>query len=427
MLNLSRTSIQNTRQIQWLELQKQLIYLQRKSEFYKRKFKELDIDVNKIATYEDLSRIPITSKEDLQRFNEDFICVPKTEIIDFVTTSGTLGKPVNLALNEPDLERLALNEMRSFELVGVKKEDVVQITTTLDRRFMAGMAYFLGLRKLGAGIVRTGSGLPQLQWDSIERFQPKYLVAVPSFLLKIIEYAVENKIDYKNSSLRAAVCIGEPIRNLDNTLNALGTKITELWDIELFSTYASTEMATAFTECEFHSGNHIQPDLIYTEILNEAGNPVNEGEPGELVITTLQNQTMPLLRFATGDILTYSEKPCKCGRNTLRLSALIGRKSQMIKLKGTSIYPQNIIEVLNGMDEIKNFVIEAKSGIAGMDEVFVKIPDTVSTNNLFLLKDAFKAKILVTPTIERVPDVVINELKFQKDAGKARIFIDYRY
>ncbi|MGM0390564.1 MAG: phenylacetate--CoA ligase family protein [Bacteroidota bacterium] len=426
MLDLSKTSIQNIKQIQWLELQKQLLYLQRNSKFYQRKFKEFDIDVTKIATYEDLRRIPITSKEDLQRFNEEFVCVPKTEIIDFVTTSGTLGKPVNLALNEHDLERLALNEMGSFELIGVKKEDVVQITTTLDRRFMAGMAYFLGLRKLGAGVVRTGSGLPQLQWDSVERFQPKYLVAVPSFLLKMIEYAIEHKIDYKNSKLKAAVCIGEPIRNLDNTLNALGTKIAELWDIELFSTYASTEMATAFTECELHSGNHIQPDLIVAEILDEAGDPVKEGEPGELVITTLQNQTMPLLRFATGDILAYSEKPCGCGRNTLRLSALIGRKGQMIKLKGTSVYPQSIIEVLHEFDVIKNFVIEAKKGVTDVDEVIVKIPDSVSTDHLLLLKDAFKSKILVTPKIEQVPEAAINDLKFQKDAVKAKVFLDYR-
>ncbi len=426
MLDLSKTSSQNIKQIQWLEVQKQLLYLQRNSEFYKRKFKDFDIDVNRIVSYEDLRRIPITTKEDLQRFNEDFVCVPKADIIDFVTTSGTLGKPVNLAMNEADLERLALNEMRSFELVGVKKEDVVQITTTLDRRFMAGMAYFLGLRKLGAGVVRTGSGLPQLQWDSIDRFQPKYLVAVPSFLLKMIEYAIEHKIDYKNSTVKAAVCIGEPIRNLNNELNALGTKISELWDIELFSTYASSEMATAFTECEFHTGNHIQPDLIFTEILNEVGDPVKEGEPGELIITTLQNQTMPLVRFATGDILTFSEKPCKCGRKTLRLSALIGRKSQMIKLKGTSLYPQTIIEVLHDFNVINNFVIEAKRGKNGLDEIIVKIPDTVSSHHFLLLKDTFKARILVTPEIERVPEALINDLKFQGNAGKAKIFLDYR-
>jgi len=96
-----------------------------------------------------------------------------------------LGKPVSLALNNADLDRLTINELESFKIAGVHKEDVVQITTTLDRRFMAGLAYFLGLRKLGAGIVRTGSGLPQLQWDSIERFKPKYIVAVPSFLLKM--------------------------------------------------------------------------------------------------------------------------------------------------------------------------------------------------------------------------------------------------
>ncbi|HSM62887.1 MAG TPA: AMP-binding protein, partial [Gillisia sp.] len=244
--------------IQWLELQKQLLYLQKNSKFYQNLFKVHAIDVSEIKTEGDLRLIPITTKEDLQEYNQDFICVPEEDIIDQVTTSGTLGNPVNFALNENDLERLAINEMQSFNMIGILKGDKVQITTTLDRRFMAGMAYFLGLRKLGAGIIRTGSGLPHLQWDSIERFKPNYLVAVPSFLLKMIEYAQINGIDFKNSSVKAAICIGEPLRDQNYNLNALGKKIQELWPIELFSTYASTEMATAFTECEQHTGNHIQ-------------------------------------------------------------------------------------------------------------------------------------------------------------------------
>src|SRR5690606_1723504 len=193
--------------------------------------------ITTIDTYAGFNKIPLTSKEDLQLYNDKFISIPKEDIIDHVTTSGTLGKPVSLMLNEADLQRLTFNEYESFKMAGVHKEDVVQITTTLDRRFMAGLAYFLGLRKLGAGIVRTGSGLPQLQWDSIERFKPKYIVAVPSFLLKMVEYAKENSIDYKNSSLKAAICIGEPVRKIDYELNTLGERIKELWDIEIFSTY----------------------------------------------------------------------------------------------------------------------------------------------------------------------------------------------
>ena len=419
-------SSEEIKRLQWLQLEKQLLYLQKKSGFYQEVFKKNKIELSKISSYEEFQTIPLTTKEDLQQFNEDFLCVPEKEIIDFVTTSGTLGKPVNFALNEADLQRLATNEMESFKIVGVQSEDVVQITTTLDRRFMAGMAYFLGLRKLGAGIVRTGSGSPQMQWDSIDRFKPKYLVAVPSFLLKMIEYAETNKIDHKNSSVKAAICIGEPIRDIEFKLNSLGKRISKLWDIELFSTYASTEMATAFTECEAHRGNHVQQELIYTEILDDSGNPVKPGETGELVITTLQVETMPLLRFATGDMVSYIDEPCKCGRNSLRLSPVIGRKKQMIKLKGTSLYPQHIIEVLNDFKGISSFVIEANINEIGTDEVVVKIPDSFNAEKMDLLKKHFKSKLQVTPILEVVSLEVIEKLKFPEGARKPVVFIDYR-
>ena len=283
------SNIKEIKAEQWKIFKEQLDYISQHSPFYKKLFKEKSISFNDISSFKDLSKLPITTKEDLQLYNKDFIAIPEDDIIDFVTTSGTLGNPVSFALNDADLDRLAENEYRSFKLAGVKKSDKVQITTTLDRRFMAGMAYFLGLRKIGAGIIRTGSGLPQLQWESIERFQPDYLVAVPSFLLKMIDYAEQNNIDYKNSSVKKAICIGEPLRDQDFNLNALGKKITESWNIELFSTYASTEMSTAFTECPAHKGNHVLSDLIYTEILNDKGEQVKPGEIGELVVTPLQN------------------------------------------------------------------------------------------------------------------------------------------
>ncbi len=410
---------------QWKLLKQQLEYISENSKFYQRLFSEKGIKADNINSLEDFRSIPITTKEDLQKYNVDFIAVDKEDIIDHVTTSGTLGSPVNFYLNDTDLDRLAENELRSFQIAGVQKSDKVQITTTLDRRFMAGLAYFLGLRKLGAGIIRTGSGLPQLQWESIERFKPEYLVAVPSFLLKMIEYAKANDIDYSASSVKAAICIGEPLRDQGYKLNALGKKISNLWNIELFSTYASTEMSTAFTECPEHKGNHALSDLIFTEILDESGNPVNTGEIGELVVTPLGIQTMPLLRFATGDMLTYHDNPCNCGRNTLRLSAVVGRKQQKMKLKGTSLYPQHIIEVLNSYGKIKSFVIEAREDELKNDIVKVLIPQSQSCQSADL-KEYFKSRLHVTPEIESIQDDEIEKLKFPKGSRKPQIFKDLR-
>lgn len=424
MEDLDFENIKMIEEKQWQLLKQQLAYAAANSPYYSELFEKLDIKVEKISNFNDFSRIPITTKEDLQLRNSDFISIPQDEIIDYVTTSGTLGSPVNFALNEADLERLAQNEYKSFKQVGVTRQDKVQITTTLDRRFMAGMAYFLGLRKLGGGIIRTGSGSPELQWESIQRFQPNYLVAVPSFLLKMIRYAEENNIDYKNSSVKAAICIGEPLRDHQFQLNALGKKITESWDIELFSTYASTEMSTAFTECKAHKGNHVFPDLIYPEVIKENGEPAKAGETGELVVTPLGTQTMPLLRFATGDIVTYLGSSCDCGRNTPRLGAVIGRKQQKIKLKGTSLYPQHIIEVMNAFGRIDSFVIEAAHDELGNDLLKIYIPDSFS--QMEELREFFKSRINVTPQLELIERKEIEKLKFPKSSRKPQIFRDLR-
>ena len=405
-------------------LTKQLSYAVANSPFYKKRFIDCKIDIEAIQSYEEFRKIPITTKEDLQNYNEEFIAVRKDEIIDYVTTSGTLGNPVSFALNDTDLDRLAENERLSFEMVGVRKSSVVQLTTTLDRRFMAGMAYFLGLRKLGAGIVRTGSGLPGLQWESIERFQPDFLVAVPSFLLKMIDFAIENGIDYKNSSIKTAVCIGEPLRNPDFSFNSLGQKIKKLWDIELFSTYASTEMGTAFTECEYHKGNHSLPDLIFSEVLDENQNPVEPGKIGELVVTPLQTQTMPLVRFATGDMVKFYGQNCDCGRKSMRISTPVGRKKQMIKLKGTTLYPQQIINLLTAFQPLKIFVIEASLNENQTDEILIRIPNDFAETSK--LQEHLQAGLKVKVSLKKTSVEKIEQLKFPRESRKPKLFHDFR-
>lgn len=415
---------QSDRKEQWQRIQQQLSYTFRTSRFYQRVFQELSVQVDCITSYEEYSKLPITTKEQLQQYNEDFISIPPEQIIDHVTTSGTLGEPVSFYLNEYDLERLAENESRSFELAGITRQDKVLITTTLDRRFMAGMAYFLGLRKLGAGAIRTGGGLPGLQWESIFRFKPKYIIAVPSFLLKLIQYAEENQIDYQSSSIRSAICIGEPLRTSNFELNSLGQKISSLWDIELFSTYASTEMATAFTECNKHQGNHVPEDLIFTEVLDQDGNHVAEGEIGELIVTPLNVQSMPLIRFATGDMLTYTDTACKCGRKGRRLGPVIGRKQQKIKLKGTSLYPQHIIEILNRFNGLQNFIIEVSVDKNGVDRLKILIPE--SFREIESLKEHLKAFLNVLPEIRLEDSKTLQYLKFPANSRKPKIFYDLR-
>src|SRR5690349_11656803 len=355
------------RQMQEQKLQALLAYLQQHSPYYKEMFARRHIAVEEIKTLEDLTRIPVTGKEELQQRNEDFLCVGRDRIIEYTSTSGTLGSPVTVALTDHDLNRLAYNECSSFMCADGKSTDVYQLMLTLDRQFMAGMAYYSGIRKLGAGLIRIGPGVPSMQWETIFRLKPTAIVAVPSFIVKLIQYAGEHHIDINASSVQKAICIGENIRNTDFSLNVLGKKITDSWNIKLYSTYASTEMQTAFTECGQGKGGHNQPELLIVELLDDNDQPVAAGEPGEVTITTLGVEGMPLLRYKTGDICIAFDGPCACGRSTRRLSPVIGRKKQMIKFKGTTLFLPALADLLNGMEEIRDFVTEVYSNEIGTD------------------------------------------------------------
>lgn len=409
------------------KLMEVLRYVNKNSPYYKSLFLKENIDIKKIKSLADLALLPVTTKENLQKYNDDFLCVSSNKIIDYATTSGTLGDPVTFGLTDSDLDRLAYNEALSFDCAGIKEGDIVQLMTTIDRRFMAGLAYFLGLRKMKVGVIRVGAGIPELQWDSILKYKPNYLITVPSFLLKLIEYAERHNIDFNNSSIKGAICIGESLRNQDFSMNVLSKKITDKWGLKLFSTYASTEMSTAFTECEYGVGGHHHPELIIVEVLDELNNPVQNGESGELTFTSLGIEAMPLIRFKTGDIVQLHTNPCLCGRNTIRVGPIIGRKQQMIKYKGTTLYPPAMNDVLNDFETIENHIIEISTNDLGTDEILIKIA-VKHPSDTFLqeLKDHFRAKLRVTPKIEFSTNEVLKPLIFNPMSRKPIHFFDNR-
>ena len=424
---IEKQSISKIKEFQEQKLKEVLQYVNENSPFYSRLFETHDISISNIILLEDLLKIPPTTKDDLQLYNDDFLCVSKQDIIDYTTTSGTLGTPTTIALTNSDLDRLALNEALSFNCAGITKKDTIQLMTTLDKQFMAGIAYFLGARHLGAGIIRTGSGVPELQLDSILKYSPSYLIAVPSFLLKLIDFANLKNIDINSLGVKGVICIGEPIRNDDFTLNTLGLKITKHWDISLYSSYASTEMNTAFTECSNQNGGHHHPELIIVEILNEDNLPVKNGDIGELTITTLEIEAMPLIRFKTGDMLSAYYEPCECGRTTLRLGPVKGRKKQMIKYKGTTLFPLAIENIMNYFTEIDSFIIEVSYNDIGTDEILIKLSSTSKSNELLQnIKTHFRSKLRVVPELEFHEKSYVDKLRFSKISRKPIKFIDKR-
>ena len=409
-------------------LQEALKYLAEQSPFYKRMFRECGIDISAVSSIDCLPNLPFTEKKDLQLYNDEFLCVPKEKIVDYITTSGTLGDPVTFGCTDRDLERLAYNEMKSFSCAGVRPGNIVQLMTTIDKRFMAGLAYFLGIRRLGAGIIRVGNGMPELQWDTIQRIKPDTIMCVPSFILRLVEYAEQHDIDYRNSSVKRIIGIGEGLRNQDFSLNLLGQRIKEKWDVELYATYSSTEMGATFSECPYGCGGHVHPELVIVEIIGDDNLPVKDGEVGEVVVTTLGVEGMPLLRFRTGDMSSKVVERCECGRSSYRLTPIVGRKNNMIKLKGTTIYPPAINDVLDNAPYVINYVVIVQNSFAGTDEVIVKvgISGNPSIDVIKDLKDRFRSRIRVSPIVELLSPEDVYKLNNPSDNRKPVKFIDNR-
>ena len=406
-------------------LNQHLELIKAKSPFYRRRLEAAGLSNLKLETVDDVSKLPLTSKNDLAAYNDEFLAVDSAMIRDIVTTSGTLGDPVTCYLTDSDLDRLATNEAGSYRIAGCDPSDTFQLLTTIDKRFMAGLAYFLGVRELGAKIIRSGPGALDLQWESIQKYEPTVLIAVPSFVPRLIRHAQKNGIDPNSTSVRKIICIGEPIRKDDLTPNHLAKAISQHWNVRLFSTYASTEMATAFTECEHGTGVHVQDDLIHVEVLDLNDQPVSNGEVGEVIATPLGVEGLPLMRYRTGDMCRLHSGPCPCGMPGPRLGPVIGRKQQMLKLKGTSIYPNAVTDLLERSTEVRSFILEATSNDFGLDELSITLALREGAD-IHQIEETVAEKLRVRPAFKIGTIEDINQRKFDENARKPKIFFDLR-
>jgi phenylacetate-CoA ligase len=359
--------------------------------------------------------IPTVDKQTLSERTLDFLCIPREKVVEIVTTSGTTGQPIIYMLSEADLDRLAENERQSFECAGLTANDTVLLAVTLDRCFIAGLAYWLGLRKLGCAVARVGPSSPVLVAEMVERLQPTAIVSVPSFLRIVAEKA--------KVCVPKAVCIGEPVRDRDFSLNAAGRAIEAGWNARVFATYGVTELASSLCECEAGQGGHLHPDLLHLEILDEAGQAVPDGEVGEIVATTIGVEAMPLLRYRTGDCAALFREPCACGRTTPRLGPIVGRKNQKLKLRGTTLFPSALQAVLESTAGVEAFVIVARTQDALSDSVEVLVHGATSAS---ALREALQGRAKCVPQIRHASREEIEALQMPANARKRRTFVDLR-
>ncbi len=411
--------------IQKKHLQRHLSYVAHHSPFYRDLFRERGIDPTALCL-DSLTAIPFTDKQLLTTHCSDFLAVSPTEIVDIVFSSGTTGMPVALQFTEQDLQRLAYNEEVSFRSMEINSHDRVLLTCTLDRCFIAGLAYFFGTRSVGAAAIRNGLGSVASHRDVMLRLKPTAIVGVPSFLKKIGCFLLSEGIDPTESGVTKLICIGEPTRDLNMALLSGSDQLERLWGAPVFSTYASSETITSFCECTARQGGHLHPELAVIEIIDDAGNRVPTGAIGEVVVTPLGIQGMPLVRFKTGDISFLNDAPCRCGRNSPRLGPILGRKDHRLKVRGTTLYPTAIYTVLDSIPAIADYYVTVSTTDMQADAVTVSVALQDDSCTVQMIKESLQNQLRVGLEVEIVSNGVITAMLSAGNSRKINRFIDKR-
>ncbi len=407
-------------------LRHHLDYLQRCSPYYQRLFAASGFTPDQMTDLDQLQALPLTGKSELAKFNRDFLAVGEDEVVDICVTSGTTGEPVTLWQTETDLQRLAENERQAFVAAGITRHQRVLIGAALDRGFMAGLAYFLGLREIGATIIRAGSSSLGFLAEMLQRQRPDVLVGVPSLFLALARHLQHSGTDSTRLGIDKLICIGEPVRNPDLSLSPLGRSLAEHWSAQVLGTYASTETATAFADCEQGYGGHLLPELALLEIIDEGGNLLGSGQVGEVVVTPLGVTGAPLLRYRTGDMAVRFDQPCACGRQTPRLGPILGRREQMLKCRGTSLFPATIAHALHSMAAIQGHYIEVYPQHDFADEVKVVVGCTDPTLTAEQVSARIAALTRVKLAVTICSPAEIMRKTVYPDRRKPVTFFDYR-
>jgi len=404
-------------------LRRHLRHICDNSPYYRDKLKGIDAEHFPLDS---LSELPLTDKSDFSEYNEEFQAVSDRAVADMSFSSGTTGQPTKFVYTQSDLDRLAYNEAQAFRSCGFTDEDVVLLTCTMDRCFIAGLAYYSGPKSLGATMIRNGRSTLASHFHIIKRIRPTALIGVPIFLLKLAQYITAQGFNLAEHSIERMVCIGEPLRDRDLRFLKVGEELERLWGAKVYSTYAATETITAFCECEYQLGGHCSGDLGILEIVDEDGNNVPQGEVGEVVVTPLQMEGMPMIRYRTGDISFIAGTSCPCGRNMPRLGPILGRRKQMMKIRGTSIYPQGVQAVLDELPQVVEYYLRVQNNESFSEHLTIYVAldgDQSQTNNIL---QVLQARLRVKPDLVVEPIEEIKKIVYNPESRKPIRFIDER-
>jgi len=393
--------------------------------FYQRRLAEARVSADDLHTLDDLRRLPFTTSSDLrENYPHGLLAVPREQVTRLHTSSGTTGKPKALFFSRADVDQAAELIARCLVMTGCQRGDVLQNMMTYGL-FTGALVMHYGAEKVGLLVIPAGPGNSERQLMLMQDFRTTVFHTTPSYALYLADYLERRGLDPRKDLALRKGFIGAEAHSEETR-----QKVEAALGIDAYNSYGLSEMngpGVAF-ECEAKAGMHLWEDNFLLEIIHpETGEPVPDGESGELVLSTLCREAMPLLRYRTRDLTRVIPEPCSCGRTHRRLSRIVGRSDDMLVVRGVNIYPQQLERVLMGIPELgRNYFIH----LHGLDEMVVKVELSAAqfdgrVEHLVRLEERvtekLRAEILVKPKVELVAPGTLPVAE-----GKAKRVLDER-
>lgn len=409
----------NEKQLQQVDAQvKRLL---KSGSFYGEVYRKAGI--TGVSSQEDFEKLPFSSKDDLRNaYPLGIQAVPEEEVVRIHSSSGTTGKPVIIPYTAKDVDDWAIMFARCYETAGITNKDRIQITPAYGL-WTAGIGFQLGAEKLGAMTVPMGPGNTDKQLQMMMDLKTTVLTATSSYALLLAE-------EINKRGLRDKIHLKKGVFGSERWSKKMREYIRNELGVELYDIYGLTEIygpGIGIT-CEKEQGIHYWDDYVYIEIINpETGEPVPDGETGEIVITTLVKEGAPLLRFRTHDLSRIIPEKCSCGRSYPRLDTIGGRSDDMFKVRGVNMFPKQVEELLQDVDGVLS---EYNITIAHDDDhnkdimiLTVEVDGRVDFEKTAShIRELFKSRIGMTPKVTAVPVGTL-----QRSEKKTKRVIDYRY
>ena len=373
-------------QLQLERLQATLTRVYKNVTFYKKKFDAMGFLPEDCLSLEDLRRLPFTTRHDLARaYPYEMFAVPLREVVRIHSSTGSPGNPIVMGYTARDLRQWARLAARVLTAAGVDRDDVVQVTLSYGLLTSAfGLHY--GVELLGASVIPTGPGGTARQLQIMRDYRTTVLVSTPGYARIIVDQLEKGGMDAKNLFLKVGLFAGEPWTEAQR--NDLESRLF----LKALDNYALSEaMGPGVAgECEHRAGMHLNEDHFLAEIIDPAtGVVLPEGEMGELVLTTISREATPLVRFRTGDLTRLDYAPCQCGRTMARLSRIAGRTDNVVVVKGVTIFPERVGQILAGFtgEEPTYQLVVGREGELDFLEVRVEVREGLFFDKMTLQRE----------------------------------------